>query len=646
MPSREILDRAKAMSKTAVVFIGRTSSEAHDNLPEKGQYYLTDEERFLMSSLRKEFEKVVAVLNIAYPIETEWLVDVDVALLVGLPGMMGGRALAELLEGKVNPSGRLTTTWAKDYQDYPSSRNFLTYPELFTKYPESRFVTTVYEEGMYVGYRYFDTFGKTPAFRFGHGLSYTTFTQAGTVEDRMVRVTVTNIGKVPGKEVVQIYVQLPEDKLEQPVRRLAAFGKTKELSPGEQQTLCLNITDSALKSFDPDRGAWVMEAGEIKIFLGNTKIGAICIPETIILKRTETRIPAPIPVKELSRYDREGTWPEGKDTCGHTGDELPYTSSQNYIQEPRELPKPGCLITFPEVVRKPSLLEDFVAQMTDYELARLSVGGATGWGVQDEGFAGQLFNTGELEKYQIPVFRFADGNNGVNLTEPSIGFPVSSNMCASWNEELLYKEGLAVGIEAKDRGISCILAPALNLHRNILCGRNTEYFSEDPLLAGRMAGQQCRGLEEAGVAGCIKHFFANNAETRRNQNHSIMSERTARELYLAAFEYAFETHMPDTVMISYNASNGMYCSDNPVLLRGILRDEMEFSGFVMTDWDGYGNCGMEGLLAGGVNWIAPGSIDDTLVTPVVEALDSGKLSSASIQQGAVNLIRVIIKYCK
>lgn len=646
LPPQDVLDRAKAMNDTAIVFIGRTSSEAHDNLPEKGQYYLTDEERSLISGLRKKFAKVVAVLNIAYPIETAWLEDVDAALLVGLPGMMGGRALAELLEGTVNPSGKLTTTWAKDYREYPSSENFLTFTDVEKKYPGSKFVTTVYEEGLYIGYRYFDTFGKSPAFRFGHGLSYTSFSQTGVLKERQAEVTVANIGNVPGKEVVQIYAQLPEGKLEQPLLRLVAFGKTKELSPGEQQTLSLDITDSALRSFDLDQNAWVMEAGEIKLFLKEDVIGTISIPETITLKRVNSHITPPIPVKELSQRDPEGTWPKGRGTCGHVEEILPHTSLRKTDSlDISELEKPSRFIMFSEVVKDPSLLESFVAQMSDYELARLSVGGDTGWGSKDTGYAGQLFTGGVLEKYQLPVFYFADGNNGVNLTEPSIGFPVSANMCASWNEELMYREGLAIGVEARDRGVLCILAPALNIQRNILCGRNSEYFAEDPLLAGRMAGQQCRGFEEAKVAGCIKHFFANNAETMRNQNHSIMSERTAREIYLGAFDFALETHMPATVMTSYNAANGMYCSDDPVLLRDILRKEMGFDGFVMTDWGGYGDQGLEGLIRGGVNWIAPGSDDDTMVTPVLEALSTGTLPRGLVQRSLVEMLRVVIKYC-
>lgn len=640
LPPVEMLERAKKMSDTAVIFLSRTSSEAHDNLPEKGQYYLTDEERALVESVRRTFSKVVAVLNVAYPIETGWMDMVDAVLLVGLPGMAGGRALAEILEGTVNPSGRLSCTWAKDYWDYPASKNFLTLPQVRKECPDAKFVTTVYEEGLYVGYRYFDSFGKEPAFRFGFGLSYADFTQTGNCDGSSVEVAVTNTGKVPGKDVVQIYAKLPQGKLEQPEKRLVAFAKTAELTPGETQIMRMEITEDALRSFDEETGAWIMEAGTITLYLGDLVVGELVIPETKVLKQSGGRIAPPVPVRELSRKDGIDSYPAGKDTKPYQEETLPFACSREQKPAYIDFHKPDRLITFPEVQKDPALAEAFVTQLSDYALARLAVGGRTGWDVGDVGFAGTLFAGGELEKYKLPNYYFCDGNNGVNLFEPNIGFPVSATMCASWNTDLMRREGQAIAQEAKAMGMHCILAPALNLQRNILCGRHTEYFSEDPYLAGIMAGHQCLGFQENGMSGCMKHFFANNAETMRSQNHSIMSERTARELYLAAFEYAFGVSMPDTVMTGYNAANGMYCSNDPVLLNDILRDEMGFEGYVMTDWNGYGNQGMEGLLRAGVSWIAPGSPDDTLVNPIVSAFEEGRLDRDIVRKNLTHLIRV------
>ncbi len=649
LPPAEVMARAREASDTAVIFISRGSSEAHDVLPEKGGYYLTDDERALIGGVSEAFPRTVAVLNVAHPIETRWIEEcgIDAALVTGLSGMMGGRALAELLEGTVSPSGKLPTTWAKDYPDYPSSKNFLTLKDVRTRYPgeDIKYLATVYEEGLYVGYRYFDTFRVEPAYRFGYGLSYTSFKkQVISATRSQVTVQVRNTGDCPGKDVVSLYARLPEDKLEQPDLRLVAFKKTDELCPGGSETVTLHISDSRLKSYDETSASWIIEAGLIEYVLDGKVVLGFEQQQPITLKTVKNRLRCPILIRELSKNDPD-SYPAGHLTHGSVEDTLPYMRERDETCADQELENhTDHFLTMPEVKADPSLAESFVAQLSDYELARLAVGGRTGWGAEDRGFAGMLFGEGQLQKYEIGEYYFADGNNGVNLFEPNVGFPTSATMAATWNEDLLYREGLAIAREASDMNIQCILAPAMNLHRNILCGRNSEYFSEDPLLAGRMAGQESRGLEDGGVASSIKHFFVNNAETMRDRNHSLMSERTARELYLAAFETAFEVHIPDTVMTGYNAANGSYCSNDSELIQGILRDEMGFTGYVMTDWGGYGNMGMDHLVAAGVSWIAPGSPDDSLVTPILEALKSGRLSRARLQRNLLALVRVILKY--
>ena len=653
LPPADMLHRALEKSGTAVVFISRTSSEAQDNRPEKGHYYLTDEERRLIEGVSDCFDKTVVVLNTAYPIETSWMPLVDAVLYVGLPGMTGGRALAEILEGTVNPSGKLACTWAADYYDYPSSGNFLTRADVTKSCPDAKFVTTVYEEGIYVGYRYFDTFRegyfndpKCPAFRFGHGLSYTDFEanavpgevfisgQAadadGSSAAAQFSVSVKNTGSYSGKEVVMLFAKLPQGHLEQPERRLVSFAKTGILKPGETETVNLTVSLSALRSFDEKGGVWLIENGTIEFFLGSEKAGQLTVPETIILQKAGGRIPAPIVVRELSRYNPEGSAQTGTMTKAWNTDKLPYERKRPN----QKVHKKGqCKYT------------GFLNQMSDEELIRLLVGGRTGWGLEDNGFAGMLATDAEcLKKYHLPAYYFSDGNNGLNLFEPNIGFPTSGTMAASWNEELLYNEGKAIAEEAVPRGMNCILAPALNLQRNILCGRHTEYFSEDPYLAGRLAGQENRGFEENGVSGCMKHFFANNQELMRNLNHSLMTERTARELYLAAFGFAFEVKEPDTVMTGYNAANGCYCSNDPALLQGILRDEMGFTGLVMTDWNGYGDQGPEGLLTAGIGFIAPGSPDDSITKPLTDAVRDGRITRETLLSRAAELLEVVFRH--
>lgn len=649
MPSAEIIERARQLNDTAVIFITRTSSEAHDNLPEKGAYYLTDEERTIIRECAKIFAKSIVILNVAYPIEMGWEdeYDVDAVLLTGLPGMAGGAALAEILEGRTNPSGRLPNTWAYDYNDYSTAANFV---YEYKGIADKVYLTTVYEEGIYMGYRYFDTFDKKPAYRFGHGLSYTTFEKKVTSikvckNCLTLDVCIKNTGEYAGKEVIQIYAQIPDGKFEQPKLRLVTFAKTDLLQPGEEETLHLMINENRLSTYDTQNAEWILEAGKVDIIFENQCIYTYDISKNKVIKKAGAKIPCPIEIRELSKKDPLHTWPEGKKSRIYEQDDLPFQVFRSDIYEETELKKNSQdMITFPDVKANPQLLEDFVAQLSNHELARLCVGRKTGWGIGDSGYAGMFYNCGEIGKYKIPDYYYTDGNNGVNLKKPNIGFPVSSTMCASWNEDLLYEEGKAIAGEAVEFGMQCVLAPALNLQRNPLCGRYCEYFSEDPLLAGRMAGQELRGLEENGVSGSVKHFFGNNAETLRNTNHSLMSERTARELYIRAFEYAFEVKKPDTVMTGYNAANGMYCSNDKALLKGILRGEMEFEGYVMTDWGGFGNQNMDGLMNAGISWIAPGSEDDTFTKPIEAAMEKGQLTRAAMQQNVIRLMKILIKH--
>lgn len=646
----DIIDRAKKLNNTAVIFISRTSSEAHDNKPEKGSYYLTDDEMQMIKDTVAAFDKTVAVLNVAHPIEMKWVdeLGVDAVLLTGLAGMAGGAALAEILEGKVNPSGKLPNSWAYDYYDYITSANFITDCQFSGPFAKAC-ATTVYEEGLYMGYRYFDSFDKEVAYAFGHGLSYTSFSKeviSATTKDlcTSINVKVTNTGDRAGKEVVQIYASISGEKLEQPKRRLVAFAKTKLLEAGECEELTLVIDENRISSYDEAAAEWVVEAGEINFLLGDENVYCMTVSEKKVIKKAGGRVPCPIEITELSQKDPKASWPKGELTKVYEQEELPYEKGRDDVFEEVELnAETSEKYTFDDLKKNPEKISEFVAGLTNAELARFCVGRKTGWGYGESGYAGMFYNCGILEKYEIPQYIYSDGNNGVNLMEPNIGFPVSSTMCASWNEELMYEEGKAIAEESLGFDMQCVLAPALNLQRNPLCGRHAEYFSEDPLLAGRMAGQQCRGLEENGTSGSMKHFFANNAETLRNSNHSIMSERVARELYIKAFEFAFEVKMPDTVMTGYNAANGLYCSNDVSLIKGILREEMGFEGYVMTDWGGFGNKGPEGLMAAGISWIAPGSEDDSFTGPIEKAMEEGRLSRAAMQENVCRLLRILVK---
>ncbi len=658
LPDDQMMKQARELSDTAVVVLTRGTGESVDNRPEKGGYYLTDQEVELLKGVRKVFDKIVVILNTGYPIEMKWVdqMGIDAVIWTGLPGMAGGRALAEILEGTVNPSGHLPDTWSYDYYDIPSSQNFYLPPaEKAGGIGQHEYSVLAYEEGLYVGYRYFETFNKPVAYSFGHGLSYTTFARkmtrffssGGAVQ---MDITVTNTGKVPGKEVVLVFAQIPDGKLEQPSRRLVAFAKTDELAPGASQIIPVSILPERFNSYDESTASWVIEPGKIQLYLGGSvqdavPIAAFDVEKEIVTSKVENRLQPPVALTELSKKDPD-SYPKGTLTGYFEGETLPYARPRSFTPEPNPLKgeKPDHLITCPMVKQDPSLLESFILQLSDYQLCRLMVGARTGWGPEDNGFAGTIYTTGALEELKLPEYYFSDGNNGLNMFDANIGFPTSNLVAATFNEQLSFEEGKAIGEEAKGMKLQNILAPAMNIHRNPLCGRHSEYFSEDPLLAGRMAGQESRGLESVGVASCMKHLFANNAETLRNTCHAIMSERTAREIYLRTFECALEVHVPDSFMTSYNPVNGSWCSDDPELLQGILRDEWGYEGYVMTDWGASFSCGPVTIEAASGGWIAPGSMKDTEVTPMVEAIENGTLDRERVRKNAYRMMKSIIRY--
>lgn len=660
LPEESLIRSARELNDTAIVVLTRGTGESQDNTLRKGDYYLTDDERTLLDKITNTFGKTVVVLNTGYPIEMNWLKEysVDAVLWCGLNGMAGGRAVAEILEGTVSPSGRLADTWAWDYNDYPSAANFYIMPQDMVSSPfdSTAYVNTVYEEGLYVGYRYFSTFGVDCAFPFGHGLSYTDFkvscvrTQL-TGMNGFLDIRVTNCGKMPGKHSVLLFAQLPDGCLEQPARRLIAFGKTGMLAPGAGETVRLCVEAEQLKSYDTKRAAWIVEPGTIRFYLGGSvtkavETASLEIPEEIIISQVSNVLTPPLAIRELSKYEPETSRPTGKDSGFVRCDTLPWPRNRTHIPETRTVTadKPGRLITLPMVSDDPSLLDSFVAQLSDYELCRLSIGARTGWNPEDNGFAGTLYTEGPLAKYEIPEYYMADGNNGLNLNIATIGFPVSSVICSTFNEELTYREGRAIATEAIDQNLHCILAPAMNIHRNPLCGRHSEYFSEDPYLSGRMGGMESKGIESMGLASVMKHFIANNAENFRNRNHSLMTERTARELYLKVFETAMSVHMPDAVMTGYNPTNGCWCAGDEELLETVLRGEWNFSGYVMTDWGSSTCCPAAPTAQSGNSWVAPGEMDDSEVTPMLEAMADGTLDKERLRRNVYDMYGVIAKY--
>ena len=667
LPDEEKMKQAVEYSDTAVIAITRGTSENFDNLARKGEFYLTEDEENLIEAVSDVFAHKVLLINTGYPIDVRCIekYGIDAAVWTGLCGMNGGRAVAEILSGQVNPSGKLPDTWSLTWEEIPSSVNFMQPKENEKRFSGGlkEYVDTVYEEGLYVGYRYFDTFHKKTAYGFGHGLSYTTFEICGTIiEQRIaenldqialrVKAVVRNTGKRSGKEVVQLYAHIPDGKLEQPNRRLIAFAKTKLLAPNETQEIVLTVCARELSSFDQTTAEWICESGRYGLFLGNSletsvEMGSFQLEETRILAKSHNymKLPSEYTMKLLSKHDEKGTWPKGEHS-GFTGeDHIAMKGEQvwqkQFSRQCDEKTQQQKMITWQMVEKDESLLKDFVGRMSTKELARMAVCAKTGWGMNEKGEAGRLY---VLEKYGTPEFVFSDGNNGVNLNEPNIGFPTSVTVCATFNEELAYQTGATIAEEAKEKEVHVILAPAANLHRNPLGGRNAEYFSEDPLLAGRMAGRHGQGLEEHGVVSTVKHIVANNCETSRLRNNSIIDERTLRELYLKVFEEIFSVYHPSTLMTAYNAVNGIYCAENADMLEGIFEGEFGFDGFVMTDWTSSDTCDIVNAVASGNGWITPGGMDDAQTMQLVKGVEEGRIDRKRLELSIYRMFKIVRKF--
>lgn len=650
VPPAPILARAKEKSDLAVMLITRGCGENLDNSSAKGEYYLSDGEAKLLETLRKEFAHVAVILNVGFPMDVSWAEKhgVDALLYNGFGGMLAGQALCDVLSGKENPSGKLPDTWAKDYFDIPASRNFydcVEKPRLDAE--QDIYLDTVYEEGIYVGYRYFSTFGVKPAYPFGFGLSYTTFAieaREMTFDGQLhLQVAVTNTGKIAGKEAVQIYIRKPETLCETPERELVWFGKTKLLHPGECQTLTLTIPTENLTVFHTARAAWVMPAGEYTVFVGNDSTapewGRFSSDE-IFVQQVNHLMLAAVPPEELSKYDI-ASFPTGKRSGVKEEKEFtPRTERKSYPTKfaPAQQSKK---LTYPDVKADPTLVNAFVSQLSVEELARIAVCASAGWGMEGIGEAGRIF---PVEGLELPDFPVSDGNSGVNLNIANIGMPSGATLAASFDPVLMEAVGRAIGEEAKALQMPLILAPGMNLHRNPLNGRQPEYFSEDPYLAGIMAGWYCRGMESAGVGSCLKHMIANNCETSRKRNQSIIGERALRELYLKPFQVAMGIHMPASVMTAYNACNGCPTAADEELIQGFLREENGFDGFVMTDWTCYDTVPVADMVEAGNCWITPGSQDDSFTRPIVQGVANGSIRLERLQENVAYIIKNLTKF--
>ncbi len=571
--SEELVRGAREETETAVVVIGRASGEDRDHELTAGSYYLTREEERMLALVRKYFSRVAAVLNTDVALDFSFCErhEIGALLLVKQGGMEAGNACADLLTGKISPCGKLADTVAMTYADYPTCGNF------------GSAASAEYCEDIYVGYRYFST--KAPEkvlYPFGFGLSYTRFETETEYKDGAVRYRVKNVGERAGKEVVQVYVRKPHGGLGNPERELIGFRKTALLSPGEEEEGTISLPPRAFCSYDPLSSAYVRCAGEYRIFAGTNvrdarKIGAFTLAHTETEEKLRTRC---APRRALTVQTAEGT--ATLPAAGRPEELRAEIEAQIPTPFPQNEKKPH----FSEVRRGEVSLETFVASLTLSELEDLAYGalkmnsplGAAGNAGVMGGVSPALRSRGVL-----PV-TMTDGPSGIRLKAKSSLLPVGALLACTFDPGLVEEIYAAVGEEMKERGSDVLLAPALNLHRDPLCGRNFEYYSEDPLLSGKMAAAAVRGVQKMGVSACPKHFACNNQEFNRSGNDSRLSERALRELYLRGFEICVKEGKPRFLMTSYNLINGERAYYGYELIRGILRGEWGFDGCVVTDW--------------------------------------------------------------
>jgi Beta-glucosidase-related glycosidases len=664
--SDELCQGARNFADTAVIAICRFSGEGwdrrssydkedkNDSIFEDGDFYLSHAEKAMVQKVKQYFDRIIVVLNVGGMVDTDWFKEdaqISSVLMAWQDGMEGGNAMAELLCGIGNPSGKLSDTFARCLEDYPSSHHF---------HESDAYVD--YTEDIYVGYRYFETIPEAydkVNYPFGYGLSYTTFqwepVSVKEAEDKVtVQVKVTNTGDRAGKEVIQIYSGAPQGLLGKPAKNLVAFKKTRLLQTGETELLTLVFSVSSMASYDDlgkvCKSAWLLEKGSYHFYAGTSvrdvkKLDFVYqLEETKILEQLTPKI---VPSALKQRMLADGSYEQlpqretgDPDECGL--ERMPKEPIDGLSPAYRSVK--GVLLwswrykegirPFTEVAEGTMTTEEFIRQLTDEELAHL-LGGQPNSGVAN------TFGIGNMPEYGIPNIMTADGPAGLRI-EPQCGvnttaWPCSTLLACTWNPELVYAVGEAGAREVKENNISVWLTPAINIHRSPLCGRNFEYYSEDPLLTGVLASSMVKGIQSQHIAATVKHFALNNKETNRKNSDSRVSERAAREIYLKAFEIIVKTASPWCIMTSYNIINGHRASENQELIDGILRGEWGFDGMVTTDWWTLGEHYKE-VKAGNDLKMACG-----LPERLIEAKEKGLLSREEMEACGKRILELILK---
>lgn len=668
--SPALAQKAAEASELAVVVLGRTAGEDHDNSASEGSYLLTAREEELLKNVCTAFKRVAVVLNTGNIIDMKWVERFrpQAVLYVWQGGQEGGRAAARVLTGAVNPSGRLADTIAREIGDYPSTRHF------------GNADRNIYAEDIYVGYRYFETFAKEKVlYPFGFGLSYTEFSQEviGTETDGtkvVVRLLIKNEGPAAGKNAVLVYVEAPQGKLGKAARSLAAFQKTQLLAPGEGEELTFEIRLEDCASYDDsgvtgEKSCYVLEAGEYGIYAGGDvrsaeKVCTAKIPELIVVERLSEALAPSVGFERLYPVrEADGSFREGYEPAPVRTTDLSVRISRNRERLLCEneakggAAQPGDRgLRLADVCDKKASMEQFLSQLSDEELACI---------VRGEGMCSPKVTPGTaaafggvtpgLQKYGIPAACCSDGPSGIRMDCGTMAYslPNGTLLACTFNTELTEELYEMEGMELRKNQIDTLLGPGMNIHRNPLNGRNFEYFSEDPYVTGKMAAAQLRGMAKYGVTGTIKHFACNNQEFRRHDADSVVSERAVREIYLKGFEIAVKEGKAYSIMSTYGPLNGIWTAGNYDLLTTVLRGEWGYEGMVMTDW--WAKMNEEGQEAAGnhtvpmvraqndVYMVVSDSEHNSAKDDTLKGLAEGRISRGELIRNAGNICRFLMR---
>ncbi|MDY4693686.1 MAG: glycoside hydrolase family 3 C-terminal domain-containing protein [Blautia sp.] len=677
---------------TAIFVLSRIAGENADRQAAEGDYFITAQEKALLTQISEAYKNVILVINTGGLVDlgfTEEFTNIRSILQFMQAGQEGGNAFADVISGDVTPSGKMTDTWALSYEDYPNAS--------FFSYMSGNVNTEEYKEGLYVGYRYFDTFDVPVRYCFGYGLSYTEFQmQADRIQINgistskpkvSIDVEIKNIGDTyAGKEVAQIYVSCPQGKLPKEYRRLAGFGKTAVLKPGETQKLRISFDLYQLASYSEELAAWILEKGAYGIWVGNSLdsaelVGTLKLDEDAVMvqcehiceKKQEMDEIHPDPEKVMAK---EAAWLKKADKLPavelKAAEIVSEKISYSHIPD-KLLGKAG------EITESLSL-DQLVAFATgDVNSGQSELGSA---GQTVPGAAAETVSVAATDPWNVASIVLADGPAGIRLKQSYQVFegkieagdilealeggffardrekrgttyhqyctaiPVGTLLAQTWNVDLIKEIGEMIGHEMELFEVTLWLAPGMNIHRNPLCGRNFEYYSEDPLLSGMIASAMTLGVQK--VPGCgttIKHFACNNQEDNRLGSDSVLSERTLREIYLKGFEICVKNSQPMSIMTSYNMINGVHAANCYDICTKAARDEWGFAGAIMTDWtttteSTAGECTASGCMQAGNDMVMPGALSDH--ENIRKALKEGTLDIRELKRCVCNTIRIAL----